>query len=619
MHETYPLTDSNCADLTTVLVIRRATWFKVNTANLKFELFFKSNPFATVLRSGRLVWVFISFLSLLTASCTSALVQQEPSDTPTKTVAESLELPNVELTSSTLSRLIAAELAYYRADVDYSIETLAKIAEETKDPRIAEITTLRAISSKRFDIATRTAALWIEIAPTQQLAWWANAVVNISSRQLDAAVDSFVSMYNLGDADEKNLLISEIARAVRSQMAPQPAYDIFREFVNRVPNNAYGYLELAHFAVASSAQLEVVEQHVDRAYELDSSSQQAAATRFSLYIEQNRIEDAEEFAKQHLKRNPDASEFRFRYAEYLTTVGNISESIEQYKKSDSDAANYRIGLIYVRANNLNSARKHFEMYRKTTPQNQAVLVNLAEVSMELGDYDNARNWIDQITERSLSFERAVLEARHATGTTGVNDGIMILNGFQAQTPDQRIGVFLSMHNLYRDVGELPESLSVLDVALQEFPENLRLLMARGHIASELELVDIAERDLKLVLSKEPDNASALNALGYTLADLTDRYEEAKILIEKALNFRPHDPYILDSMGWVEYKLGNFEQAIHFLRRAYQQRNDPIIAAHLGEVYWEYGRKHSARKVWSKALKVSPDDHSLKTTIEKYVN
>ena len=590
----------------------------MNTINSKFEQSNHCNPSNVVPRAGRLVWIFISFVSLLIASCTGAVVQQGTVDTPTKT-AQSLELPDVELTSSTLAQLISAELAYYRSDVDYSIEILAKIAEETRDPRIAQIATLRAIRNNRFNIAKRTSKLWIEVAPMQQQAWWANAIVNISDRQFKAAVDSFVNMYDLGGEDAKESLTSEIARAVRSQMAPVPAYNLFQEFVNRVPHNAYGYLELSHLAIATSEQPERVEYYVDQAFELDPASQRVSVTKFLLYIEQNRIEEAENFAELYIKQNPDAGDFRFKYAEHLETLGRNSDSIKHFKKSATSNANYRIGLIYVRANNLNSARKHFEKYRKDEPRNQFVLVNLAEVSMDLGEYGDARSWIDQITERSLNYERAILEARYATGTTGVNDGIMILNGFQTQNPEERIGIFLSIHNLYREVRELPESLAVLDVALQEFPDNLNLLMARGHVASELELVEIAERDLRFVLNEQPDNASALNALGYTLADLTDRYEEAKVLIEKALSLRPYDAYILDSMGWVEYKLGNFEQAIHFLRRAYQQRNDPIIAAHLGEVYWEYGRKHRARNIWSKALKVSPDDHSLTTTIEKYLN
>ncbi len=120
-------------------------------------------------------------------------------------------------------------------------------------------------------------------------------------------------------------------------------------------------------------------------------------------------------------------------------------------------------------------------------------------------------------------------------------------------------------------------------------------------------IDILEKDLRTILAAEPDHSQALNALGYTLADRTDRHEEAYLLIKRALELSPDDFYILDSMGWVLYRLGRHQEAIEYLRKAMLVRRDPEIAAHFGEVLWVSGDKKAAKEIWETALEETPDD------------
>ena len=147
--------------------------------------------------------------------------------------------------------------------------------------------------------------------------------------------------------------------------------------------------------------------------------------------------------------------------------------------------------------------------------------------------------------------------------------------------------------------------------------NNLLLYNRAIYAAELGKVDMAERDLKRVLQKNPDNADALNALGYTLADQTQRFDEAYGYIQRAYKLKPDSPAILDSMGWVYFRMGKLEQAREFLTKALQRMQDPEIAAHLGEVLWVSGDQAEARRVWKDALTASPDDPKLRTVMERY--
>ena len=125
-----------------------------------------------------------------------------------------------------------------------------------------------------------------------------------------------------------------------------------------------------------------------------------------------------------------------------------------------------------------------------------------------------------------------------------------------------------------------------------------------------------ERDLRFIIEREPDNAMALNALGYTLADRTTRYAEAKELIELAYQISPEDPAILDSLGWVNYRLGRLDEAERLLRQALQRFPDHEVAAHLGEVLWAQGKQREARKVWAGALKEQPDSPVLRSTLQR---
>ena len=128
---------------------------------------------------------------------------------------------------------------------------------------------------------------------------------------------------------------------------------------------------------------------------------------------------------------------------------------------------------------------------------------------------------------------------------------------------------------------------------------------------------LAEKDLRIIISTDPSNAMALNALGYTLANRTNRLEEAYNLISRALELQPNEPAILDSMGWVLYRQNQYSRALEFLKAAYELLPDPEVAAHIGEVLWVTGEKEAARKIWVKAIKQAPEHKVLKETIYRF--
>jgi tetratricopeptide (TPR) repeat protein len=151
----------------------------------------------------------------------------------------------------------------------------------------------------------------------------------------------------------------------------------------------------------------------------------------------------------------------------------------------------------------------------------------------------------------------------------------------------------------------------------KYPDSFELLYDRAMAAERIDRLDVLEADLRRVIKMKPDYAHAYNALGYTLADKTKRFAEAKDLIEKAYKLSPDDPFILDSLGWVYFRMGNMNEAIKNLQTAYGQRPDPEIAAHYGEVPWSAGNRDEARKIWNAALSENPNHESLLAVMAKH--
>ena len=181
---------------------------------------------------------------------------------------------------------------------------------------------------------------------------------------------------------------------------------------------------------------------------------------------------------------------------------------------------------------------------------------------------------------------------------------------------QNVRLIQAQAELLRDSKEHAAAFEVLSEGLKRFPDSADLLYDRAMVAEKLDKLDVLEADLRRVIVLRPDDAQTYNALGYTLADRTDRLAEANSLLDKALSLAPEDPFILDSVGWAQYRSGNLARAQEYLERAYKVRPDPEIAAHLGEVLWARGQRDQAGKLWQTSLQTHPQNEVLLETLRR---
>ena len=246
---------------------------------------------------------------------------------------------------------------------------------------------------------------------------------------------------------------------------------------------------------------------------------------------------------------------------------------------------------------------------------QALLL-LAQIAQERKDTDAALKWLAQIEPGPAYVGAQIRRAQLVAARGDVDEARKILEEIPTEGEREQTQVTLAEGQILRDAGRVPEALALLQNAVQRAPDNTDLLYDYAMLAEKLDKLDVMEGALRKVIELAPKSQHAYNALGYSLADRNLRLPEALQLIEKALQLAPDDPFILDSMGWVQYRLGKLQEAEEYLRRAYALQPDAEIGVHLGEVLWVKGQRDAAQKLWRDARAKDPQNDALKSTLAR---
>jgi tetratricopeptide (TPR) repeat protein len=326
----------------------------------------------------------------------------------------------------------------------------------------------------------------------------------------------------------------------------------------------------------------------------------------------------EDFAQRH----PKVTEVRMQLGRELAADKKLAEARAQFREVEKidvkDAqAPYAVGLLSLQMEEYPDAQGAFTRALNLGYRDSAgVYLGLGQAAEGQKRYDEAIDWYQKVE----SGDRLRAQLKIATLISrqqGLAAGREYLHRIEPRSGEDQIQVIQVEAQLLRDAKAWKDTFEMLSEAVQEYPESYELLYDRAMAAERIDRIDILEQDLRRVIRMKPDYAHAYNALGYTLAEKTARLKEAKELIEKAFKLSPDDPFILDSLGWVYYRMGNADEALKHLHAAYTARNDPEIAAHLGEVLWKVGQHDEAQKIWRTALAENPDHETLITVMQKF--
>lgn len=569
--------------------------------------------------------ILLLLIAVLMAGCATS--QQTASVAKPVSKPAKPALPNVELTGKILYDILLGEIAGYRGHLAVSVTALTNAAEKTRDPRLAERATLAAIYAKRYAEAGRNATLWVTLRPESVEAHSALGMVMLETNNVGASIKHFKKVLQISAArNQLRQRFIRIAVVLGHRRNRKSGLKVMQALVQAYPKEAGAQYALAHLAVRVG-DLDAGLAAIDQALKIRSKWRDAILFKARILISKKDPVRIQKFFEQVLSDNSGASRLRENYARYLVDIKQWEKALKQFKEvvrrvTNSKSLLYKrsvfaSGLISIQTNNFTQAEKYLLMTLEVSPNNDQARLYLGQVAERQKHFALAANWYSKVLDT-----RYVFEAQVRYGVMLAKQGNLIgarshLRNIKPGNDQERIKLVLAEEQLLRSEKKFKEAMKVLTIALKQLPKNKDLLYARALVAEKLDKLDIHERDIREILKQNPDNAHALNALGYTLADKTDRHQEALKLIQRAMVLRPNDPFILDSMGWVHYRMGKIKEAIQYLRKALSIRADAEISAHLGEILWHQGKYGEAKSIWKKALKSTPNNDALLDTMKKY--
>src|SRR5262245_52898121 len=530
-------------------------------------------------------------------------------------------LPDAELNQELLLNFLMSESAAQRGDTRLAAQVYLDMAKNTRAPRLAKRATELAAYGRLQGQALEAARLWLELDKNNPQARQTLAALLVSSNKLSEAKPLLEALITADGNPAAGFM------QLNSLLAKHPDRNAVLAITKEL---AKGYPQLpeAHFALAQAA------------------------------LSAGKPEEAAAEIKQALGMRPDWEAAALFNAQLLQQRGSSEKAVEylqgflrSYPKSREVRANY--ARLLLNNKDLKEARAQYQLLLQDQPANADIVVTIGLLSLQMGEYESAETWLKrglelryrdpdslrfylgQVCEERKRYDDAMkyyaavqggdqyvpAQARYAFLLGRQNklaEAREYLQNVQTANDEQRALLIQAEAQLLREAKDYQQSYDLLNKALEKQPENVDLLYDSAMAAEKLDRIDVVEANLRKLIALKPDHAQAYNALGYTLADRTDRLKEAKGYIDKALKLSPDDPFILDSMGWVLYRLGDSKQALSYLQRAYTQRPDPEIAAHIGEVLWVRGQQQEAEKVWRDASKENPDNELLQATIKRYL-
>ena len=536
-------------------------------------------------------------------------------------------LPKVALTSSMLNQLLKAEFSFRKGDWQGPYLTMLSLAQQTRDPRLARRAAEMAVAARQADDTLAAVRLWRELDPQSDEATQYFVGMVVTSDNIADVEPIFVERLQQAPADKRGVLLFQVQQLLGRAKDKEAAAAMLERVIAPYSNTFEAHIVRAQAALARGDKA-TAERAAQAALGAKPDSEIAVLMMAQVIEEDARVAP---MLEAFLKTHPDAREVRTAHARVLVNQKQYAQARAQFeallKGRPDDAGNlYALGVLATQMNDAQAAEGYFTRFVEVLgrhPEDERdptrALLILAQIAEERRDHAAALAWLEKIpagTEPQLLFSAQLRRAQLLARQGDLAGGRKLLASLKPSEPAQQAQVAVAESQLLRDAGRMLEAYSLMEAAAKRFPKNPDLLYDFALLAEKIGRVDVMEKALRNVMALAPDNHHAYNALGYSLAERNIRLQEAYALIAKALEMAPGDPFIMDSMGWVQYRLGNLDEAEKQLRNAYALRRDPEIAVHLGEVLFKKGQHAAAQELWREARAKDPQNDTLRNTLAR---
>lgn len=525
-------------------------------------------------------------------------------------------LPKQPLTPDILFKFLVAEVAGQRGEIGIAESTYLDLARRTHDPRIARRATEVSMYAHDPAGALEAARIWVAAEPDSDPAQQTLVVLLLNEGKLDEAEPILRTQLKKDPATGFLHLMAVMGKTRGSQAG--------LGLIERLAAD-YPTLPEAHFAVAQAAasagNREAAIAALQQADKLRPGWEPAALLQAQI-LAQTSNADALAFMRTFLAAHADAREVRLAYARALVNANEFDAARAEFTRLTKDfprnaEVSFAAGLLSMQMGDAAAARDFLTKTLEYKPRDPfAVQYYLGQVAEQMKQPDVAMAHYAEIKAGNYLVPARARQAALLARAGRLDEARALLKATRGENEAQNVRLIQAQAELLRDSKQYPAVFEVLSEGLKHYPDSPDLLYDHAMAAEKLDKLDVLEADLRRVIVLRPNDAQAYNALGYTLADRTKRLDEAAALLDKALTLAPEDPFILDSVGWVQYRLGNLPRAQEYLERAYKARPDPEIAAHLGEVMWARGRRDEADKLWQSSLQEHPQNEVLLETLQR---
>ncbi|WP_028081537.1 tetratricopeptide repeat protein [Solimonas soli] len=517
--------------------------------------------------------------------------------------------------------VMAGEMAAGRQQPLVAAHEFLAALKEVDDADLARRATGLAIAGRDENLALEAAQRWLQIEPSAMDAREVIARVALSRGDLATTATQCQAIVegHAGGVDEGFGIVASILSQTANSNA-DGALSVMQQLSGKYPKQVGAAHALALVALRFN-KLDIADAASRQALAQAPKSRDEKLLRVGVMVKLGKLDEANAAIDAIAKTEPKQDDLRLAYAKLLLESNQREPARQQLKKilartpNEADAM-YALAVMATNDRDYATAESYLKPLLDGERSDDAAF-QLGRLYEMRGDYASAIDYYGRVSDGPQAIDAALRQANVLAKAGRLDDARKQLQALRDDYPQFATRFILAEAELLLNANRYEDSRALLDAALKAQPDNADLLYSRSLVFERMNQIDAAEKDLRAVLAVAPDDARSLNALGYMLAVHTKRLDEAHELVGRALTLDPNDPAIIDSMGWVEFKRGNTEQASKLLSRAFADFPDPEVAAHLGEVLWSMGRKDEARSVWDNALRQSPEHPVLKETVQRF--
>lgn len=546
-------------------------------------------------------------------------------DTPHETTQTSKQIVDINTATSitnipveSLFQVLTAEIALDRNEPEIALANYIAAAKQTQDKMIAKRATEIALMVASLEIALEPATLWATLANNDLESQITLAAIYLRLHQPKEAIPYLIQLSQISPelANQHFLLLYQ---QLPNEGERSELISALKQISKTYPQSLGAELSLAEILLSQNNAQEAV-LYSQAAIKKQPQSVESIRIHSLALAYLKRLPEAKQFVVEKLKESPSLNLKQY-YLDFLVTNGETQDAKKTFHEITteynlSEDQKIELAKFAMQSQWFKEAETLLLTIRKSNTHKDIAHYFLARLAEINTNSKSAIEWYKQVLTGPFHVLSQIRASLLLSESKNYQDALKVLSRAQPQNSEESKRLLISEIDILMQSNQNQTAFDKLNKAINEYNDDVELRYTRSIIATSLRNFDFAERDLKWIIEHQKNHVDALNALGYLLTNYTTRYQEAYEYLNKAIKLSPNNPIVLDSMGWLQYKMGNLEQSLALLQRAANLDPDPEIAAHLGEVLWKMKDYKKAQEVWNNGLALNPDDQTILNAKER---